>query len=83
MNTVRPLLADVSSARTHTGTWRVFRPVVDRGLCTKCAICWKYCPDVSINLDGEGFPVIDYEHCKGCGICETECAPRAITMERG
>jgi len=45
-------------------------------------VCWKFCPDVAIRIDDQGWPVVDYDHCKGCGICEVECAPRAITMEK-
>ena len=80
--TVRPLWADVPSSVQPTGTWRTFRPVIDLSKCTKCNVCWKFCPDVAIRFDDEGFPVIDYDFCKGCGICEVECAPRAITMEK-
>jgi pyruvate ferredoxin oxidoreductase delta subunit len=79
---VRALRADVSSAIEKTGTWRTFRPMIDRARCTRCNVCWKFCPDVAITLDAEGWPVIDYDHCKGCGICEVECAPRAIAMEK-
>ena len=79
---VRALWADVPSSEEKTGTWRTFRPMIDRTRCTKCNVCWKFCPDVAIVIDGEGWPVIDYEHCKGCGICEVECGPRAITMEK-
>jgi len=79
---VRALRADVPSSVELTGTWRTFRPVIDLARCTKCNVCWKFCPDVAIVLDGQGWPVIDYDHCKGCGICEVECAPLAIRMEK-
>jgi len=79
---VRALRAPVPSSETKTGTWRTFRPVIDLHKCTKCNICWKFCPDVAIVLDADGWPVVDYEHCKGCGICEVECSPKAITMEK-
>ena len=80
--TVRPLRAPVSSAVELTGTWRTFRPVIDLAACTRCNVCWKFCPDVAIVRDADGWPVVDYDHCKGCGICEAECAPRAIRMEK-
>ncbi len=82
MTQARPLWADVPSSVERTGTWRTFRPVIDLSKCTKCNLCWKFCPDVAITLDGDGWPVIDYEHCKGCGICDVECNPRAIRMEK-
>ncbi len=79
---VRALRADVPSRVEKTGTWRTFRPVVDRARCTRCNVCWKFCPDVAIEIDSDGWPVVDYDHCKGCGICEVECGPKAITMEK-
>ena len=66
----------------NTGSWRTYRPVLDKEKCINCMICWISCPDSSIKiLDGKmiGF---DYDHCKGCGICAEECPKkvRAITM---
>lgn len=80
--TVRPLRAAVPSSVHLTGTWRTFRPKITLEKCTKCNVCWKFCPDAAIILDGDGWPVIDYDYCKGCGICEVECNPGAITMEK-
>ncbi|MDD1768064.1 MAG: 4Fe-4S binding protein [Methanomassiliicoccales archaeon] len=66
-----------------TGNWRTIRPVFDESKCTRCYICWKYCPDLSIEVETEGdFPKIDYDHCKGCGICANECPSEAIVMEK-
>ena len=61
-----------------TGSWRVFRPRIDREKCNACGICAMYCPDAAISEDLE----IDYDFCKGCGICANECPKSAITMER-
>lgn len=63
-----------------TGDWRTYMPVIDREKCTKCLFCWMYCPEASINVNGEGFPEIDYDYCKGCGICFNECPRKAINM---
>jgi 2-oxoacid:acceptor oxidoreductase delta subunit (pyruvate/2-ketoisovalerate family) len=76
-------------------SWRTSKPIIDYSKCTRCSICWKFCPDVAINLvtdtsltaPNERFkaleaPVIDYNYCKGCGICAEECPFDAITMER-
>ena len=62
----------------NTGTWRVFRPVVDREKCNACGMCAMYCPDGVINDEYE----IDLVFCKGCGICAAECPKKAITMVR-
>ncbi|MHA1471335.1 MAG: 4Fe-4S binding protein [Candidatus Asgardarchaeia archaeon] len=71
-----------------TGSWRNFRPVIDYNRCIRCMICWKFCPDLSIQIVPDEThklkikPVIDYEHCKGCGICANECPVKCIEMVR-
>jgi 2-oxoisovalerate ferredoxin oxidoreductase delta subunit len=62
-----------------TGTWRNIRPEIDKSRCIQCGICWKYCPDVSIEIVDE-WPAVDYEYCKGCGICAEECPVKCIAM---
>ncbi|MEJ5186298.1 MAG: 4Fe-4S binding protein [Candidatus Geothermincolales bacterium] len=59
-----------------TGSWRTFVPVLDRERCTKCLICWVFCPEASITKD----LATDLDYCKGCGICAEECPRGAITM---
>ncbi len=73
-------LASVPSEVHHTESWRTFRPVVLLEKCTKCNVCWKFCPDNAISFDPNGYPVIRVEYCKGCGICAEECLPGAIEM---
>lgn len=65
-------------AAGKTGSWRVFRPVVDREKCNNCGLCGMYCPDGVIDED----LTIDLVFCKGCGVCANECPKKAITMER-
>lgn len=64
-----------------TGSWRALRPVVDKEKCTRCRLCYWYCPDTSISMTDAG-PEINYEYCKGCGICANECPAGAIEMVR-
>ena len=74
----------VTSADTRynkTGRWRIMRPVIDRDACTRCMICWKFCPDVAIGIV-DGSPQVDYEFCKGCGICAEECPRGCISFRR-
>ncbi|MBP2146899.1 pyruvate ferredoxin oxidoreductase delta subunit [Methanofollis sp. W23] len=61
-----------------TGSWRVFRPVVDREKCNQCGICEIHCPDAVIDEELN----IDLDFCKGCGICADVCPKKAITMVR-
>lgn len=65
-----------------TGSWRTIRPIIIAEKCTKCFICWKFCPDAAIIIDEElkEVPKIDYDHCKGCAICANECPKDAIEM---
>lgn len=67
-------------AMGKTGTWRVFRPIIDVEKCIKCWRCWIFCPDGVISRND--YPIIDFEYCKGCGICAQECPVDAIQMER-
>ena len=62
----------------QTGSWRVFRPVVDREKCNACGLCALYCPDAVIDRE----LTIDTAFCKGCGICANECPKHAIVMVR-
>jgi pyruvate ferredoxin oxidoreductase delta subunit len=74
-----------TTLQNKTGSWRSFKPVLNKDKCTGCLTCWVLCPDSSIKkvkLD-KGFKVaINYDYCKGCGICATECPVNAISMER-
>lgn len=65
-----------------TGNWRVFKPVWNYDLCTKCLICVARCPDTCITVNNEGFPCTDYDNCKGCMICAEECPAKAIERVR-
>jgi pyruvate ferredoxin oxidoreductase delta subunit len=68
----------IEGATGKTGTWRVFRPVVEREKCNECGLCATYCPDAAINEELE----IDLTYCKGCVICANECPKKAIEMVR-
>ncbi len=71
--------AEVEQPRT--GGWRTgLRPEVEFAKCVDCLLCWLYCPDSAIALDGEAFAGFDYDHCKGCEICAEVCPTGAIEM---
>jgi pyruvate ferredoxin oxidoreductase delta subunit len=64
----------------ETGSWRTFRPVVDKEKCINCMRCWLLCPDSAIYAEDEEMVGYDYAHCKGCGICKAVCPADAIEM---
>ncbi len=80
-----------STVNVRTGTWRTKKPVINQDACTRCRICWEYCPEGIIQeLDkpfvsrkGIKYAVtyeVNYDYCKGCGICANECPVKAIDM---
>jgi len=76
------LILDAGNAEGYlTGSWRTYRPVWDEGKCINCLICWIYCPDSAIMVEGGKMTGIDLDHCKGCGICAQECPPKVKAIE--
>jgi pyruvate ferredoxin oxidoreductase delta subunit len=69
-----------SATEYKTGDWRSKRPVRDEEKCTRCLICWIFCPDSAISWDGKDIH-FDLNYCKGCGICAEECPVNCIEME--
>lgn len=61
--------------------WREFRPEIDYKKCTKCWVCYTFCPEAAIEKTPEG-PKVNLAFCKGCGICANECPVKAINMVR-
>lgn len=62
-----------------TGNWRSARPVIHEEKCTGCMICWKFCPEACVTIEGE-LPKIHLDWCKGCAVCVTECPVDAVTL---
>jgi 2-oxoacid:acceptor oxidoreductase delta subunit (pyruvate/2-ketoisovalerate family) len=64
-----------------TGGWRTgTKPVADLELCVDCLLCWIYCPDSAVLLDGEAFGGFALDYCKGCELCAAVCPTDAIEM---
>jgi 2-oxoacid:acceptor oxidoreductase delta subunit (pyruvate/2-ketoisovalerate family) len=67
--------------RPETGGWRTgLKPEVELARCVNCLLCWIYCPDSAVRLDGTSFDGFDLAHCKGCEICAEICPVDAIAM---
>jgi 2-oxoacid:acceptor oxidoreductase delta subunit (pyruvate/2-ketoisovalerate family) len=65
----------------RTGGWRTgVRPEVDLSACVNCLLCWIYCPDSAVTLDGTTFTGFDCTFCKGCEVCAEVCPVDAISM---
>ncbi len=71
-----------NSPERHTGSWRQFRPVLQPEKCTRCWLCFVWCPEAAISLDLSEYPVVDYDVCKGCLLCAHECPTHAFTVEK-
>jgi 2-oxoacid:acceptor oxidoreductase delta subunit (pyruvate/2-ketoisovalerate family) len=81
MDTLSWVVSPATAPVPRTGGWRTgVRPEVDVAACIDCLLCWLYCPDSAIVLDGETFAGFELEYCKGCGICAEVCPVDAIAM---
>ena len=67
--------------RQRTGGWRTgVKPRADFSACVNCLLCWLYCPDAAVLVDGEVFKGFDYDLCKGCELCAEMCPAGAIEL---
>lgn len=74
--------AMANSPERKTGSWRQFRPVLQRERCSRCWVCFVRCPDAAITLDSANYPVVDLDACKGCLLCVHECPTHAFSIVR-
>ncbi len=61
-------------------TTRTERPVVEYRKCTKCTLCWLYCPDGAFDITEDGYFDPNYYYCSGCGVCVEICPVKCIDM---
>ena len=67
--------------RQSTGGWRTgVKPRADRTRCVNCLLCWLYCPDAAVRVEGDVFIGFDYDLCKGCELCAEMCPAGAIEL---
>lgn len=74
------IYAIANSPERNTGSWRQFRPVLQREHCSRCWVCFVRCPDAAITLDPDDYPLVDYAVCKGCLLCVHECPTHAFNV---
>jgi pyruvate ferredoxin oxidoreductase delta subunit len=75
------IATEPGNARQYrTGDWRSQRPTYDFSKCTKCGLCYVFCPEGCISQNAEEYFEADIFYCKGCGICAEECPTGVITM---
>jgi 2-oxoacid:acceptor oxidoreductase delta subunit (pyruvate/2-ketoisovalerate family) len=75
------VVLSAEAAPTQTGGWRTgLKPAVDLSRCVNCLLCWLYCPDSAVQLEGTAFSGFDLDVCKGCEICAEICPVDAIAM---
>lgn len=70
-----------TSLSNKTGSWRTYRPQVERQVCIGCSTCSKICPEGCIEME-DSKPEINYDYCKGCGLCIKECPVKAINKAK-
>lgn len=68
-----------NSVKYKTGSWRAFRPVIDKKKCIHCMICVNFCPENCIKIKNGKRDKVDLDYCKGCLICEEVCPVKCIT----
>ena len=82
-NTLQPggVVDPLDAERVRTGGWRTgLVPRADLEKCVNCLLCWVYCPDSAIVLDGTTFAGFDEDVCKGCEICAAICPVGTVEM---
>jgi 2-oxoacid:acceptor oxidoreductase delta subunit (pyruvate/2-ketoisovalerate family) len=55
---VTPLSYPTIGSMGKTGSWRTFRPEVNYSKCTRCVLCWVFCPDAAITRQEDDSPKI-------------------------
>jgi 2-oxoacid:acceptor oxidoreductase delta subunit (pyruvate/2-ketoisovalerate family) len=70
-----------TAVQPRTGGWRTgLHPDVELESCVNCLLCWLYCPDSAVRLEGTDFAGFDLDFCKGCEICAEICPTGAVRM---
>ena len=74
-----------SALNNLTGSWRTFKPEIDKNKCIACGLCSQVCPERAIfmkKIKNNNKAEVNYDYCKGCGLCAKHCPVKAIIMKR-
>ncbi|MFC2145288.1 4Fe-4S binding protein [Actinomycetota bacterium] len=69
-----------NSVKYKTGQWRTKDFHINKDKCSNCMLCFIYCPEKCVKLNGFEISKIELDYCKGCGICAAECPKNAIDV---
>ena len=76
-------LREISTGLTEQQALKEAERCFSCGVCNECEVCYVFCPDLSIIIDGGTVKYrINYDYCKGCGICIAECPRNALSVEK-
>ena len=70
-----------TAMKYKTGSWRTFKPVIDKSKCINCLQCWIFCPDSAIKVKDGKLVEINLKHCKGCGLCAKQCPKKVNAIK--
>ncbi|MDO8670074.1 MAG: 4Fe-4S binding protein [Dehalococcoidia bacterium] len=56
------------------------RPVIERSLCTDCALCVDMCSLNVFQLQGDDVVVVQHGECDECGECVEICPTEALII---
>lgn len=66
--------------KTRYGFFDLRKAEINKDICNKCGLCYKYCQFDAITYDS-GY-VVDKVSCEGCGVCSYICPEKAITIKK-
>lgn len=76
-SSVDMLVPEFTEESENPGLPKISQP---NGLCTKCRVCYIFCPKRAIELGPDDVHIIHEDKCNSCGICVKICPRKAISV---